>query len=64
VESIAVFPPTAGRVSLGVSLLSYAGAVRMAVTSDVALMPSPEWITTAFEEDLVELGKACLSGGS
>ncbi len=58
IESIAVFPPTSGRVSLGVGLLSYAGSVSMAVRSDARLVPDPRSIVAAFEADLDELAAA------
>jgi WS/DGAT/MGAT family acyltransferase len=55
VESMTVWAPTAGHVGLGISFLSYAGTVRMAVASDAALVPDPASIVQAFEADLDEL---------
>ncbi len=57
VESMTVWAPTAGHVALGVSLLSYAGTLRMSVVSDVALVRDPGSIVRAFEEDLAELSE-------
>ncbi|HVP61149.1 MAG TPA: wax ester/triacylglycerol synthase family O-acyltransferase [Myxococcaceae bacterium] len=44
--------PCAGHLGLGVSLLSYAGRVWVGVQSDVGLIPDPERIVSAFEEEL------------
>lgn len=62
VESMTVWAPTAGHVALGVSLLSYDGVIRMAVASDVALVPDPAPIVAAFEEDLAELSELTRGG--
>lgn len=48
--------PCAGHLGLGVSLLSYAGHVWVGVHSDVGLIPDPERIVSAFEEELDALG--------
>lgn len=48
--------PCAGHLGLGVSLLSYAGQVWLGVQSDVSLVPDPEAIVAAFEEELNALG--------
>ena len=47
--------PCAGHLGLGVSLLSYAGQVWVGVQSDVGLVPDPERIISAFEEELEAL---------
>lgn len=52
VERMVVWAPTSGRVGLGVTLLSYAGTLRMTVAADAALVPDPERIVEAFERDL------------
>jgi WS/DGAT/MGAT family acyltransferase len=44
--------PCAGHLGLGVSLLSYAGQVWVGVHSDAGLVPDPERIVSAFEEEL------------
>ena len=44
--------PCAGHLGLGVSLLSYAGQVWVGVHSDAGLVPDPERIISAFEEEL------------
>jgi WS/DGAT/MGAT family acyltransferase len=47
--------PCAGHLGLGVSLLSYAGRVWVGVQSDVSLVPDPERIVSAFEEEVEAL---------
>jgi hypothetical protein len=42
-------PSCSGHIGVGVSLLSYAGMVRMGVAADAGLVPDPEAITAAFE---------------
>ena len=44
--------PCAGHLGLGVSLLSYAGHVWVGVHSDAGLVPDPERIVSAFEDEL------------
>ena len=44
--------PQAGRVGLGVSILSYAGQVRMGVGTDAGLVPDPERIVDGFHAEL------------
>jgi len=43
--------PQAGRLGLGVSILSYAGAVRMGVGTDAGLVPDPERIVDGFRAE-------------
>ncbi len=47
--------PQAGRVGLGLSILSYAGEVRMGVASDAGLVPDPDVIVEGFYEELEDL---------
>jgi WS/DGAT/MGAT family acyltransferase len=58
IESITVWAPVAGSVGLSISLLSYAGVLRMAVASDAALVPDPEAVAEAFRDDLATLMRA------
>lgn len=44
--------PQAGRVGLGVSILSYAGHVRMGVGTDAGLVPDPQRIVDGFHAEL------------
>ena len=47
--------PCAGHLGLGVSLLSYAGLVRVGIQADVGLIPDPERILAGFEDELTAL---------
>jgi WS/DGAT/MGAT family acyltransferase len=55
IESITVWAPVAGSIAVSISLLSYAGVLRMAVASDAAVVPEPQAIAEAFCEDLTTL---------
>lgn len=44
--------PCAGHLGLGVSLLSYAGQVWVGVNSDAGLVPDPERVVSAFEDEI------------
>jgi len=47
--------PQSGRLGLGVSIFSYDGQVVVGVASDKGLVPDPESIATAFEEEFEAL---------
>ena len=47
--------PQSGRVGLGISILSYAGEVRLGLASDAELVPDPERIAAAFEDEFEAL---------
>ncbi|MGZ6989284.1 MAG: wax ester/triacylglycerol synthase family O-acyltransferase, partial [Thermoanaerobaculia bacterium] len=49
--------PQSGRMGLGVSIFSYDGEVVVGVASDKGLVPDPESIATAFEEEFEALIK-------
>jgi hypothetical protein len=55
VESVTAWAPTAGHLGVGMTLVSMAGDLRMAVASDSALVPDPASLAAAFEEDLSAL---------
>jgi len=57
-RSIMVWVPQSARLGLGVSILSYAGQVRLGVATDAGLVPDPEKIIEAFQEEMA----ATLSG--
>jgi len=50
--------PQAGRLGLGVSILSYDGGVRMGVGTDAGLVPDPERIIEGFDAELEALARA------
>ncbi len=43
---------TASDPSVGVSIMSYAGEVRIGVASDTGIVPEPQRIADLFEEEL------------
>jgi WS/DGAT/MGAT family acyltransferase len=51
-SSIFFWVPQAGRVGLGVSILSYAGEVRLGIATDAGLVPDPEAIVEGFYREL------------
>lgn len=50
--------PQSARLGLGVSILSYAGEVRVGVASDAGLIPDPDSIIQAFQDEM----RAALAG--
>lgn len=50
-ESVMAWVPTTGRMGIGVSVLSYAGQVRLGVLTDLGLMPDPETIISGFHTE-------------
>jgi WS/DGAT/MGAT family acyltransferase len=63
VSNMMFWVPRAGRVGLGISILSYDGKVTVGLATDAGLVPDPEKILEGFEEDfnylldLVKSGK-------
>lgn len=47
--------PQSGRLGLGISILSYAGHVRLGLASDAGLVPDPEVVVEGFHEEFEEL---------
>lgn len=56
-RSVMFWVPQAGRLGLGISILSYADEVRLGVATDAELVPDPERVTDAFRDEFVELAK-------
>ena len=54
-SSLLVWAPPAGRIGVGVTLISYAGAYRMQLETDAALHADPSRIVRAFEREMIEL---------
>jgi WS/DGAT/MGAT family acyltransferase len=52
IRGIAFWVPQSGRLGLGVSIISYAGALRLGVASDTGVVADPARIVQAFEEEL------------
>ena len=47
--------PCAGKLGLGISVLSYAGTVSIGFSTDDGLIPRPEALIRAFDAELAEL---------
>ncbi len=54
-ESLIFWVPQSGGVGLGVSILSYAGQVRLGVLVDQELVPDPEAMVAGFEQEVKAL---------
>lgn len=52
ISGIVFWVPQSGRLGLGISIITYAGQVRVGVASDANLIPDPEAIIAGFEEEL------------
>jgi WS/DGAT/MGAT family acyltransferase len=62
ISGIVFWVPQSGRLGLGISLMTYDGQVRLGVASDASVVPDPEAIVAAFEEELQFLEE--LAGGT
>ncbi|BDG01283.1 wax ester/triacylglycerol synthase family O-acyltransferase [Anaeromyxobacter oryzae] len=54
-DDVMFWVPSPSRLALGVSILSYAGAVRVGVRADAAALPDPAGLVARFEAELAEL---------
>ncbi len=54
-RSVMFWVPQAGRLGLGLSILSYADEVRLGVATDAQLVSDPERITDAFHAEFLEM---------
>jgi WS/DGAT/MGAT family acyltransferase len=52
IRGLIFWVPQSGRLGMGISIMSYAGEVRLGVTTDARLVPDPEAIVAGFEEEL------------
>jgi len=52
VRSLMFWVPQSARLGLGVSIISYAGEVRLGVVTDSGLVPDPDAIIAGFQEEL------------
>jgi WS/DGAT/MGAT family acyltransferase len=55
VRSVMFWVPQSGRIGLGVSILSYAGEVRLGVAADATLVPDPDKLIEAFHDEMHSL---------
>jgi WS/DGAT/MGAT family acyltransferase len=60
VRSIMFWVPQSGKLGLGVSIISYAGQVRLGVTTDAGLVPDPQTVIDAFHDELESMMKRYL----
>lgn len=50
-----VWAPVSGHIGVGLTLLSYAGQVRLGVAADALRVPEPRALVRAYEEELAAL---------
>lgn len=55
IQEIFFWVPQSGKLGLGISIISYAGHVRLGLASDAGLVPDPEVIVQGFHEELEAL---------
>ena len=55
IEELMFWVPQSGRVSLGISIISYANKVHMGIATDAGLVPDPDVIMKGFYEEFEEL---------
>lgn len=55
IRNIMFWVPQSGRLGLGVSILSYAGDVRIGIAADSGLVPDPGTIVSLFQDELDEM---------
>jgi diacylglycerol O-acyltransferase / wax synthase len=62
IREIFFWVPQSGKLGLGISIISYAGHVRLGLASDAGLVPDPEVIVQGFHEELAALQARALGG--
>ena len=55
IRTLMFWVPQTGRVSLGISIFSYAGEVRLGLAADALSVPDPERVLEAFPDELAAL---------
>jgi WS/DGAT/MGAT family acyltransferase len=55
IRDVIFWVPRSARLSLGVSILSYAGRVRMGVATDAGLVPDPEKMVEGFHDEFAAM---------
>jgi diacylglycerol O-acyltransferase len=56
-QSIVIFAPAPASIGLSLTCFGYAGALRLGVWADSAVIERPEDLVTAFEDAIEELGR-------
>ena len=55
ISNMMFWVPQAGRLGMGVSIMSYNGGVTLGVITDAGLVPDPQAITARFEQEFAEM---------
>jgi hypothetical protein len=55
INTVMAWVPQAGRIALGVSILSYNGKVWLGIATDQGLVPDPETIVAFFQAEFEEM---------
>lgn len=63
IKEIMFWVPQSGRLGLGVSILSYAGQVRLGIATDAGLVSDPGRIVSFFQEEFAVLASSVPAGG-
>ena len=58
IREIFFWVPQAGRVGMGISLMSYAGEVHVGIGTDAGLVPDPERVVECFHQEMEALRQA------
>lgn len=61
IREIFFWVPQSGRLGLGISIISYAGHVRLGLASDAGLVPDPEVVVEGFHAEFAELQARALT---
>jgi hypothetical protein len=64
VDDLIFWVPQSGRLALGVSILSYAGGIRIGVAADRGVIPEPEGLVDAVHTAFLELAAEAEESGS
>ena len=62
-DTVMFWVPQSGRLGLGISILSYAGGVRLGVATDAGLVPDPERIIAEFDREFKALHEKASKAG-
>ncbi len=57
-DRVMFWVPESSKIGLGISLISYAGAVQIGVVADAGIVPDPEVLAEAFDQEFIELAEA------
>jgi diacylglycerol O-acyltransferase len=58
VDGIIGWVPRGGDMTFGVAIFSYNGAVTVGFSTDAAVIPDPETLVTAFEDEVATMSAA------